>query len=52
MHGAARHLIWHFIRNGGMRPPRLEGLETFADGEELDVPGGTQNSVLRQAGLK
>ena len=37
--GAARHLIWHFIRNGGMRPPRLEGLETFADGEELDVPG-------------
>jgi glyoxylase-like metal-dependent hydrolase (beta-lactamase superfamily II) len=46
-----RHLLpylwrpqtWRFfggmIRGGGARPPALEGAETFADGDVLEVPG-------------
>ena len=29
----------HFARRGGARPPKVEGAETFTDGEVLDVPG-------------
>jgi glyoxylase-like metal-dependent hydrolase (beta-lactamase superfamily II) len=38
-HGEARSFIWHMVRNGALRPPPLEGLETYEDGQELDVPG-------------
>ena len=29
----------HMTRAGGARPPRIEGADTFSDGEVLDVPG-------------
>lgn len=29
----------HMARRGGGKPPRVEGAETFADGQQLDVPG-------------
>jgi glyoxylase-like metal-dependent hydrolase (beta-lactamase superfamily II) len=29
----------HMTRRGGARPPKIEGAETFADGDLLDVPG-------------
>jgi glyoxylase-like metal-dependent hydrolase (beta-lactamase superfamily II) len=29
----------HMTRGGGARPPKIEGAETFADGDVLDVPG-------------
>jgi glyoxylase-like metal-dependent hydrolase (beta-lactamase superfamily II) len=29
----------HMARRGGGHPPKLEGAETFSDGERLDVPG-------------
>jgi glyoxylase-like metal-dependent hydrolase (beta-lactamase superfamily II) len=35
----ALRLLAHFARNGGGRPPRVEGAETFGGGEVLDVPG-------------
>ena len=35
----AMRLLAHFARNGGGRPPRVEGAETFGAGEVLDVPG-------------
>jgi glyoxylase-like metal-dependent hydrolase (beta-lactamase superfamily II) len=38
-HAAARKVIGHIIRNGGMKPAKIEGAETFADGDVLDVPG-------------
>jgi glyoxylase-like metal-dependent hydrolase (beta-lactamase superfamily II) len=38
-----RPAFWRFIggmaRAGGARPPKIEGAETFADGDVLDVPG-------------
>jgi glyoxylase-like metal-dependent hydrolase (beta-lactamase superfamily II) len=49
--GAPRHLVklmwrprfWrfasHMVRHGGGRPKGIEGAETFADGDVLDVPG-------------
>jgi glyoxylase-like metal-dependent hydrolase (beta-lactamase superfamily II) len=27
------------VRNGGARPPKVKRVQTFADGDELDVPG-------------
>jgi glyoxylase-like metal-dependent hydrolase (beta-lactamase superfamily II) len=36
---AALKLIWHFTRNGGMRPARVNEVSTFGDGDVLDVPG-------------
>jgi glyoxylase-like metal-dependent hydrolase (beta-lactamase superfamily II) len=32
-------LMSHMIRNGGARPPKVEGAQTFEDGGLLDVPG-------------
>jgi glyoxylase-like metal-dependent hydrolase (beta-lactamase superfamily II) len=45
--GLARYLIrpatWrllaHFARGGALRVPRIEGAETYGDGEVLEVPG-------------
>jgi glyoxylase-like metal-dependent hydrolase (beta-lactamase superfamily II) len=38
-----RPALWRFFvgmaRQGGMRPPKIEGAETFSDGDVLDVPG-------------
>jgi len=38
-----RPRFWRFFgymaRQGGGRPPKIEGAETFADGDVLDVPG-------------
>jgi glyoxylase-like metal-dependent hydrolase (beta-lactamase superfamily II) len=35
----ARRFYWAAIRAGGARPTRLPEVETFADGDELAVPG-------------
>ena len=39
----SRPAFWRFMggmaRRGGARPPKIEGAETFADGDVLDVPG-------------
>ncbi len=32
-------IIGHVVRQGGLRPPRVEGAETYSDGDVLDVPG-------------
>jgi glyoxylase-like metal-dependent hydrolase (beta-lactamase superfamily II) len=32
-------VMGHMARGGGGRPPKIEGAETFADGDVLDVPG-------------
>lgn len=32
-------LIFHMVRSGGARPPKVKGARTFADGEAIDVPG-------------
>lgn len=32
-------LVGHMVRAGGLKPPKIEGAETYADGEVLDVPG-------------
>jgi glyoxylase-like metal-dependent hydrolase (beta-lactamase superfamily II) len=37
--GSARRFMFRMARGGGGRPPRLTDTETFADGDELDVPG-------------
>lgn len=36
---AAWPIIGHVARQGGARPPRVEGAETYTDGAVLDVPG-------------
>jgi glyoxylase-like metal-dependent hydrolase (beta-lactamase superfamily II) len=38
-HPTLWRLIGHMVRNGAGRPPKVEGPETFADGDLLDVPG-------------
>jgi glyoxylase-like metal-dependent hydrolase (beta-lactamase superfamily II) len=38
-HGAARKIVAELVRNGGARVPPVESVDTYADGEELDVPG-------------
>ena len=38
-HRTARRVVGHIVRNGGARPPKLARVETFSDGDELDVPG-------------
>jgi glyoxylase-like metal-dependent hydrolase (beta-lactamase superfamily II) len=35
----AREVIFHIARNGGARPPKVARVQTFSDGDELDVPG-------------
>ena len=35
----ARQVIFHIVRNGGARPPKVARVEVFADGDELAVPG-------------
>lgn len=35
----ARRITFHLVRNGAARPPKVAEVTTFADGEELDVPG-------------
>ena len=32
-------VMGHMSRAGGAKPPKIEGAETFADGQVLDVPG-------------
>ena len=32
-------VMGHMARAGGAKPPKIEGAETFADGDVLDVPG-------------
>lgn len=36
---AVWRLFGHMTRRGGARPPSIEGAETYADGELIDVPG-------------
>jgi glyoxylase-like metal-dependent hydrolase (beta-lactamase superfamily II) len=38
-HKRAREIVFHIARNGGARPPKVASVQTFADGDELDVPG-------------
>jgi glyoxylase-like metal-dependent hydrolase (beta-lactamase superfamily II) len=38
----ALRLVGHLARGGGMRPPKVEGAETFEDGAVLGVPGSPQ----------
>jgi glyoxylase-like metal-dependent hydrolase (beta-lactamase superfamily II) len=38
-HPMALRMMWEFGRAGGLRPPLIGAVETFADGAELDVPG-------------
>ena len=37
--GTARRFFLRMARDGGLRPPRLTDVETFAHGDQLDVPG-------------
>jgi glyoxylase-like metal-dependent hydrolase (beta-lactamase superfamily II) len=39
-HGAAWKLMWELGRNGALKPRPIAEVRTFADGEELDAPGG------------
>jgi glyoxylase-like metal-dependent hydrolase (beta-lactamase superfamily II) len=36
---AVRRIFVHAVRNGGAKPTKLAGAQTFTDGEVLDVPG-------------
>jgi len=36
---ATLKVIGHMLRHGGAKPARIEGAETYADGDVLDVPG-------------
>jgi glyoxylase-like metal-dependent hydrolase (beta-lactamase superfamily II) len=38
-HAAAWKLTAHLARNGALKPQRIGEVTTFADGEQLDVPG-------------
>jgi glyoxylase-like metal-dependent hydrolase (beta-lactamase superfamily II) len=38
-HRMAWQLLWELGRNGGFKPPRIAEVSTFADGDDLDVPG-------------
>ena len=38
-HRTARRVVGHIVRNGGARPPKVARVQTFSDGDELDVPG-------------
>jgi len=38
-HRTARRVVFHIVRNGGARPPKVKRVQSFADGAELDVPG-------------
>jgi glyoxylase-like metal-dependent hydrolase (beta-lactamase superfamily II) len=35
----ARKILGHLMRHGAARPARVEGAETYAGGDDLDVPG-------------
>jgi glyoxylase-like metal-dependent hydrolase (beta-lactamase superfamily II) len=35
----AREVVFHIVANGGARPPKVARVSTYADGEQLDVPG-------------
>lgn len=38
-HRTARRVIFHIARNGGAKPPKVARVQTFKDGDQLDVPG-------------
>jgi len=38
-HGTAWRLLAHFAANGGLRPPPVAAVNTYDDGQTLDVPG-------------
>jgi glyoxylase-like metal-dependent hydrolase (beta-lactamase superfamily II) len=38
-HGAAWRILSEIARNGGLRVPPVESVETFSDGDVLDLPG-------------
>jgi len=38
-HPMAWRLLTHLARNGGAKPQKIAEVETFRDGDELDVPG-------------
>jgi glyoxylase-like metal-dependent hydrolase (beta-lactamase superfamily II) len=38
-HRTLRRVVFHIARNGGARPPKLARVESFSDGDVLDVPG-------------
>jgi glyoxylase-like metal-dependent hydrolase (beta-lactamase superfamily II) len=38
-YSTARKVVFHIVRNGGARPPKVVRVGAFADGDELDVPG-------------
>lgn len=38
-HAAAWKLVWELGRNGAMKPRPIGEVRTFADGDELDLPG-------------
>jgi glyoxylase-like metal-dependent hydrolase (beta-lactamase superfamily II) len=38
-HPTGRRVIFHIARHGGARPPKVARVQTFSDGDQLDVPG-------------
>jgi glyoxylase-like metal-dependent hydrolase (beta-lactamase superfamily II) len=38
-HRTGRRVIFHIARHGGARPPKVARVQTFTDGDQLDVPG-------------
>ncbi len=38
-HPTPYQLFAHFVRNGGIRPTKVDGAESFGEGDVLDVPG-------------
>jgi predicted RNA binding protein YcfA (HicA-like mRNA interferase family) len=47
---------WHLVRTKGshrqLKHPEKPGTVTVAGKESVDIPPGTLNSILKQAGLK
>jgi len=38
-HRRAREVVFHIVRHGGAKPPKLASVTRYGDGELLDVPG-------------
>jgi glyoxylase-like metal-dependent hydrolase (beta-lactamase superfamily II) len=41
-HRHGREVVFHIVRNGGAKPPKVASVTTYGDGDVLDVPGHPQ----------
>jgi glyoxylase-like metal-dependent hydrolase (beta-lactamase superfamily II) len=41
-HRRAREVVFHIVRHGGAKPPKVASVTTYRDGDVLDVPGHPQ----------